>query len=331
MVQSKNILFVALPTLALAGPSFHQRRHAHHHHQQRALTTVMETTYVATTTVTWGHLPSDKPKAEEPKAEENEVKADVADVQAQGERPHHGRPSSDPVSVIVSASPVAPTPTKEAPAPVVEEPTTQPTTSTKVAEPTKPSSTAAASKPTDTTPEPSYSGGNGTGGQFSIQNNCAYDLTMTIDRTQCGPIEKDIAIKAGSAWSGDITSCNGANPSYKIYKEGEGKPLQLEAGYKPDQSTLWYNISPKDCVDDMYGAGIANCPGGPWFLQAKSTAANPGACQTYQCHDAESCCTSSTGAYCDAWATAAKALGGLEPVGGCLGEVSQISLVASLC
>ena len=316
MVQSKNIFsLVVLPTLALATPSLHQR-HAHHHHQQRALTTVLETTYIATTTVTWGHLPSAQPKADVA-----EAKANVA------EEEQHTKAKA---TVIVTPVPVVPTPE---PKPVVEAeavaeaPVEKPKKTTAAApEPTSSSSSAAAPKPSGGSSKPS-----GAGGQFAIKNNCDYDMTMTIDRTMCGPIENNIPISAGETWYGDITSCNGANPSYKIYKNGKGSPLQLEAGYKPDQKTLWYNISPKDCVSDMYGAGIDNCPGGPWELQATSTAENPGACQTFQCHDAESCCTSSLGAYCDAWATAAKALGGLEPVGGCLGSINEISLVAQLC
>jgi len=314
MVQSKNILsLLVLPVLALSKPSLHQR-HAHHH-QARAVTTVLTTEYVATTTVTYGHVPSN-----EPKVEVDEVKANVNAEDGEVQNDHRAK-----ATVIVTPVPVAPTLVPEPEeAGLPEEPPIQaPTTS----------SSSAVAKPTDTKPAPSSGGGHpsATGGQFAIKNNCKYDLTMTIDRTLCGPIESDIAIGAGETWYGDITACNDANPSYKIYKEGSKLPLQLEAGFKPDQKTLWYNISPKDCVNDMYGAGIDNCPGGPWFLEAKSTASNPGACQTFQCHDATSCCTSSLGAYCDAWATAAKALGGLEPVGGCLGSISEIGLVAQLC
>lgn len=326
MVQSKNILsLLVLPTLALSTPSLHQR-HAHHHqhqHQQRDINWVYETKIVATTTVTYGQVPSAPPKAEV-----NEVKANVNDPAQRPSKP------AEKATIIVTPVPVVPTPVAEpepvaAKAEVPEEPVAQAPKKSKTAE-VKP-------KPTDTTPAPSTGYPKGTGGQFAIKNNCKYDLTMTIDRTMCGPIERDIPISAGETWYGDITACNDANPAYKIYKTNSNgkrdafKPLQLEAGFKPDQNTLWYNISPKDCVNDMYGAGIESCPGGPWYLNAVSTSANPGACQTFECHDATSCCTSSLGAYCDAWATAAKALGGEEPVGGCLGTINQISLVAQLC
>lgn len=312
MVQSKNILsLVALPTLALASPSLHAR----HAHQHRAIKEhwVYETTVVATTTVTYGQLPAQT---------QAEVNANVNAV------PEEVKPSSV-VNVVVTPSPVAPAPQVEDVA--ESEPEPEP-------EPVEAPSTSAAPKPISTDKPSSGGYPSGVGGSFAIKNNCKYDVTMTIDRTQCGPTERDISIPSGNTWHGEITSCDGANPAYKIYKAGNGKdkrdpskPLQLEAGFKPSQNTLWYNISPKDCVDDMYGAGIENCPGGPWYLSAKSSASNPGACQTYECHDAESCCTSSLGAYCDAWATAAKALGGLEPVGGCLGSLDQISLVAQLC
>jgi hypothetical protein len=324
MVQSKNILsLLVLPTLALSSPSLHQR-HAHHHHQERAINWVYTTEIVATTTVTAGHIPTDAPKAEV-----NEIKANVNEAAEQ-------RPAQK-ATLIVTPVPVVPTP-----APELAEAPEEPAPPAPPAPKPKPTSTSVAApkpkpKPTDTAP-PSSGGGypSGIGGQFAIKNNCKYDLTMTIDRTKCGPIERNIPIAAGETWYGDITSCMDANPAYKIYKVSNGKrdafkPLQLEAGFKPDQNTLWYNISPKDCVNDMYGAGIDECPGGPWYLNAVSTASNPGACQTFQCHDAQSCCTSSLGAYCDAWASAAKALGGEEPVGGCLGDLNQIALVAQLC
>ncbi|KAF2681438.1 hypothetical protein K458DRAFT_391824 [Lentithecium fluviatile CBS 122367] len=306
----KSLLLVVLPTLALASPSLHARHahaHAHQHREvERAIKEhwVYETKIVATTTVTYGQIPTPETKP---------TQAEVADVEVNANVAPETKPSTTPIVV----APIVPTTTSTSEVPI-------PTTTEEKQEPSSTSTTSSVKAPSTGYPT-------GTGGQFAIKNNCDYDVSMTIDRTMCGPIERDIPISAGETWYGDITSCDDANPAYKIYKPDNDQPLQLEAGYKPAQSTLWYNISPKDCVSDMYGAGIENCPGGPWYLKAKSTASNPGACQTYQCSDATTCCTSSLGAYCDAFATAAKALGGLEPVGGCLGEVSQISLVAQIC
>lgn len=310
MVQSKNVLsLLVLPALALSSPGLHARHG--HHHKPRAINWVYTTEVVATTTVTYGQVPT-----QESKAEVNEANLAPPPPPSQSEK----------ATVIVTPSPVAAPPS---PPPVVDEapkdpepkpkPKKDPTTSYSVYQPEKTSTPSTGGYPA------------GVGGEFAIKNNCKYDVTMTIDRTMCGPIERDIPIAAGETWHGPITSCDGANPAYKIFKPNDNKPLQFEAGYKPAQKTLWYNISLKDCVADMHGDGIKDCPGGPWYLDAKSTAADPGASQTLQCHDAQSCCTQTLGAYCDAWATASRAQGGLEPVGGCLGDLNQVSLVAQIC
>lgn len=315
MVQSKNVLSLfVLPTLAL-GSNLHARHG--HHHKPRAINWVYTTEVVATTTVTYGQIPTPESKAEVNQADAN---AAIPQKPTQPEK----------ATVIVTPSPVAAPPPPPPVLPVdskaeekaaPQQPKKDPTTAYSVYEPKK-------------TSTPSTGGGYPAGvpGEFAIKNNCKYDVTMTIDRTMCGPIERDIPIAAGETWHGPITACDDANPAYKIFKpDDNSKPLQLEAGYKPSQKTLWYNISIKDCVSDMHGDGIANCPGGPWYLNAKSSAAITGASQTLQCHDAASCCTQTLGAYCDAWATAAKAIGGLEPVGACLGDLNQISLVAQIC
>lgn len=310
MVQSKNALsLLVLPALALSSPGLHARHG--HHHKAREINWVYTTEVVATTTVTYGQVPTP-----ESKAEVNE--ANLAPPPP---------PSKPTTTLVVTPSPVAASPAPPAP-PVVDTPPkdTKP-------EPKKDPSTSFSVYKPEPTSSPSNGGGypDPVGGQFAIKNNCKYDVTMTIDRTMCGPIERDIPIAAGETWHGPITSCDGANPAYKIFKPNDNKPLQLEAGYKPAQKTLWYNISLKDCVADMHGNGIKDCPGGPWYLNAESTAADPGAAQTLQCHDEQSCCTKTLGAYCDAWATASRAMGGLEPVGGCLGDLDQVSLVAQIC
>jgi hypothetical protein len=348
MVQSKNILsLVLLPSLALAGNTFHHRRHAHHQHQQRAVavSTVVKTQeqIVATVTVTYGHIPSEAPKADAVP----DIKADaMGDVNAEaapqgwgqhkqgggGHKPSSQPPAADPTTAVVSPSPVAPVVPSNPP---VEQSSSSSSSSSIAAVPVPtPSGTA----PAPSIPTGSPSGGNGaadakwTPGKFIIQNNCAVNLYLTVTRDPaCGKVDPQVTIKAGQPWTGDIETCGAAHPSYKVSKVSGSlaKIVQLEVGRQPT-GDLWENISLINCVEEgsINGEGIEQCPGAPWYLGAKSTAANAGDCQQFQCQDATSCCQSSLGAYCDPISVANDYK---QPVGGCKGETSELAMFASFC
>jgi hypothetical protein len=154
---------------------------------------------------------------------------------------------------------------------------------------------------------------------------------MIIDRTTCGKVEHGITIDAGGMWTGPIESCADSHPSYKVSSVVNGtKIVQLEVGRNPDQQIVWENISLIDCVvkGTINGEGIEQCPGAPWYLGAKSTAADPGDCQQFSCQDATSCCKSTLGAYCDPFALANA---GEQPVGGCKGATDELAMYAQFC